>query len=378
LGSVAKAGGSFSFFSPDMTHMRVQRYRAGIQHQFGDTMVLEAAYAGIYADRIGTDFNLNVLPMKYYSWGNVRNPNANYLSTNAGNGSNPFTGVHQVMQQSNPGVYRVLNNAALFTSQTRNRADLLRPYPHMGSVTERMRPAGLARSHSLEVSFQKRMKNGLQLSSGLTLSEADEAAELWNDWDQAPFWADRAAVPPVNLFVLGVYEFPFGKGKPWLADNRILGGLAGGWQVSASFQHATGPLLQFGNMFYKGGDPSALVSSDPTWNEWFNVARDASGRPTQFEWNSANLPALNARVFPRLISGLRQQDSNWVNANVARNFNLTPEGGWRLELRLDAANVFNATRYAAPVVDPANVNFGRVTATAGGQRSLQVQAKIRF
>lgn len=378
LGSVAKAGSSFSFFSPDMTHMRVQRYRAGVQQQFGDSMVLEVAYAGIYADRIGMDFNLNQLPQQFYSFGNARNPNANYLSTNAGNGSNPFAGTHSVFQQTSPDVYRTLNNVALFTSQTRARSDLLRVYPHMGSVTERMRPAGLSRSHSLEVSFQRRMRNGLQLNSGLTLSEADEAAELWNDWDLKPFWADRALAPPVNFFVLGIYELPFGEGRRFLAGNRVLGAIAGGWNLSASYQYATGPLLQFGNMFYKGGDPANLVSDSPTWNEWFRVPRDTNGRPTEFEWNTANAPLYNARVFPRLISGLRQQDSNWVNANVVRNFNLLRDGRARLELRLDAANVFNATRYAAPVVDPTNVNFGRVTATAGGQRALQVQAKIRF
>lgn len=378
LGAVAKAGSSFSFFSPDMRHMRLQRYRAGIQHQLGSNMVVEVAYAGIYADRIGVDFNLNQLPQRFYGFDNFRNPQANYLTTNAGVGSNPFTGTHAVYQQSNPGVYSVLNNVALFTSQTRNRGDLLRVYPHMGTVTERMRPAGLARSHAMEASFQRRMSNGLTLNSGLTLSNADEAATLWNDWDLKPVWNTRAAVPPVNFYLLGLYEMPFGKGRQFRIENRVLSAIASGWQISGSYQYATGNLLTFGNMFYKGGDPSKLVSSSPNWNEWFTVPRDASGRPLEFEWNSANQPSFNARVFPLTIDGLRQQSAHWVNANVARSVNLIGDGRVRLELRLDASNVLNATRYASPVTSPTDVNFGRVVTTDGGQRALQVQARIRF
>ncbi|MGQ9635839.1 MAG: carboxypeptidase-like regulatory domain-containing protein [Bryobacteraceae bacterium] len=378
LGSVAKAGGSFSFISPDMRHLRLQRYRAGMQHQIGDSMVLEVAYAGIYADRIGMDFNLNQLPMQYYGFDNFRNPLANYLTTNAGVGGNPFTGTHTVFQQSDPGVFRVLNNVALFTSQTRNRGDLLRRYPHMGAVTERMRPAGLGRSHAMEVSLQRRMRNGLSLNAGLTLSKASQAALLWNDWDLKPVWTPNAPVPPVNLFILGLYELPFGKGRPFLVENAVLRAIASGWQISASYQHATGELLTFGNMFYNGGDPRNLISQNPNWNEWFNVPRDAAGRPLQFEWNPARQPSFNARVFPYTIDGLRVQNANWINANVARSVNLVGDGRVRLELRLDASNAINATRLGAPNTNPTNVNFGRVVTTNGGQRNLQVQARIRF
>jgi hypothetical protein len=51
----------------------------------------------------------------------------------------------------------------------------------------------------------------------------------------------------------------------------------------------------------------------------------------------------------------------------------------KLQVRVDALNLQNRTQFAAPNLDPASTNFGKITAQSGTtKRLVQVQARIRF
>jgi len=69
LGSMTLAGRSFTFYPNNVRHARQQRWRVGVQRQFGQTIVVEASYAGSYSDRNYLGRALNPLPEKYGSSG---------------------------------------------------------------------------------------------------------------------------------------------------------------------------------------------------------------------------------------------------------------------------------------------------------------------
>ncbi|MEK7407594.1 MAG: carboxypeptidase-like regulatory domain-containing protein, partial [Acidobacteriota bacterium] len=73
LGLMAVAGRSFSYSRFDIRHARLRRWRAGLQRQFGANLVVEAAYAGQYSDRIPIGQTLRPLPEGYWADGLKRN-----------------------------------------------------------------------------------------------------------------------------------------------------------------------------------------------------------------------------------------------------------------------------------------------------------------
>jgi hypothetical protein len=103
---------------------------------------------------------------------------------------------------------------------------------------------------------------------------------------------------------------------------------------------------------------------------WFNTAG--------FERNPAKTPdAYNVRVFPSRVGGLRANGLNNWNGNVQREMPLGE--GLRLQIRVDAMNVFNHTQFAPPGLDPTLSTFGVVTTnSATVSRYLLFQGKLMF
>jgi hypothetical protein len=52
--------------------------------------------------------------------------------------------------------------------------------------------------------------------------------------------------------------------------------------------------------------------------------------------------------------------------------------GKHIEMRIEMFNVFNRVNLGNPNVTFGNANFGRITATAGGPRIMQLAAKYVF
>jgi hypothetical protein len=195
-----------------------------------------------------------------------------------------------------------------------------------------------------------------------------------NEFEAEPaiFWPSDTARPH-RFAATGIYELPFGKGRQFL-QSGFLNHLFGGWQVAATYEFQNGPLLAWGNLFYRG-DISTFeddaTSTTKTLDQWFNTN-------LPFERTSSNLPAaFHTRVFPRFFNGLRADGLNQWNANILREFRITE--GVRLQVRADAINLQNRSQMSAPDLDPVSTNFGRITSqTSSLNRFYQVQARIQF
>ncbi len=369
LGLMAVQGRGFTFNGDDIRRARQQRWRFGVQRQFGTSWVIDAAYAGSSSGRVYIDRPQNALPERYWSSGTQRNDNnATFLLANV---TNPFNiNNFTDLRSSNPMVFNDMNSIGFFTAGIIQRSQLLRPYPNLGGgLNVNRAPDGAVRTHEFQFALDKRFSKGWNLNLGYTGMYIRDRDIYLNEFDATPSWRPTNDGRPHRLTATGIYELPFGKGRRW-ATKGWVDRVAGGWQIAATYEYQPGPLLTFGNQFYYGNDVNNINTGERTFDRWFNTA--------DFERNAARGPAaFHRRVFPTRIDGLRADMTNQWNANLQKNIQLRE--GMSLQLRLDALNLANRSQMAGPTLDPFNQTFGQITSqTSATNRFIQIQARIVF
>ncbi len=368
LGSMAYAGNSFSFQDEDIRRARNQRWRVGVQRQLTSSTVVEAAYAGTYADRVYVSHPENILPGQYWATGNQRNNAvANDLNQNV---ANPFhISNFQDLQTSNPAAYQQISTLGFFTSPIVRKHQLLRAFPQMSGLTNSADSVGNVWTQSIELTFRQRLSRGIILNANYTGLSADSADIFENEYDAEPTRRTSAYGAPHRFNATGIFELPFGRGRRFVNDGWV-STILGGWQMGLTFEYQTGLPLDFPNSFYYGDLDNIAKSSDKTLDSWFNTA--------DFERTANRTPAaFHSRVFPTRVDGVRGQSMNEWNGNVQRDFSLGEQV--RLQFRLDAINLMNRSIFGQPNTTPTSSDFGRITSTTEmPNRFLQFQLRLRF
>jgi len=372
LGAMARVGRGMDWADYNQPHARQQRWQIGVQRQIGASTVISAAYVGTYADRIALQTKRDILPAQYWADGLTRNDAvANNLNANV---PNPFFIRNLNPADFPPAVWAEMNTIGFFTSSIIRKHQLLRAFPHMTAGNGLRNTADFGyynRTHEVQLLLEKRFSRGWNFSLSYTGMYLREADFFFNEFDPKPSERESNDGRPHRLIGTGIYELPFGRGKPLLGNvGRALNLLVGGWQLAATYEYQPGPLLTFGNLFYYGSNLEDIKKVTRTWDTWFNTAN--------FERNPARGPAaFHRRVFPTRIGGLRRDCTNQWNANLAKNLSFSER--LNLQLRLDVLNVQNRSQMDFPVTDPYSTNFGRiVNQTAATNRWLQVQARLTF
>ncbi|MDW8129028.1 MAG: carboxypeptidase-like regulatory domain-containing protein [Bryobacterales bacterium] len=366
LGAMAVAGQNFNYTAYENRRARQQRWRLGIQQQLGANHLLEVAYGGSYSDRVYVSKPMNPLPESYWAVGQVRNDAlASRMNANV---TNPFALRNFESLRSDPLLWQFLSSQGFFTSPTVRLNQLLRPFPHLGTVSNQDASVGEVRTDALEVSFTRRFAAGFSASLSYTAMDIREADIYLNEFDAAPSWRPSNDGRPHRFVAMSVIELPFGRGRRWL-NSAWPRHLLGGWQLSVIYEYQPGPLIDFPNLFFYGRLEEIRAAS-PSLERWFNTEnfeRQASRGPASF----------HRRVFPTRVEGVRADMTNQWNANLQREFRIGERVA--LQLRLDALNVFNRSQFAAPETNPYSTNFGRITTQTGAiNRFLQIQGRIQF
>ncbi len=367
LGLMARTGRGWSYTDYNYNHASLQRWRFGVQHQLGADTTVEVAYVGERARDIPLAHSLSPLPSKYWATSTVRdNAVASNMTQNV---TNPFRITNfAALQTSDPAQYTNLATIGFITSATIQKQALLRAFPQMNGLTQSNAPLGKANTDSLQIVVQRRFAKGFNLNAGYTRMRAEAADYFYNEFDAEASFRTSNDARPHRFVAGGIYEFPFGRGRAFL-QHGILSHVAGGFQAAATYEWQPGALLSFGNLFYYGnlGD---IANGPRTLDSWFNTAN--------FERTSSKLPAAyQARVFPTYVDGVRSDMTSQWNTNVQRNFKI--HESVVLQLRVDAINLQNRTQFAAPNVNPASTDFGRVTSQSNTtKRFIQAQIRLRF
>jgi hypothetical protein len=276
--------------------------------------------------------------------------------------------------QANPGV----NSAAL------------RPFKGFG-VIRMSENAGYSKYNSLQISAERRYKNGFKFGAAYTLGHSQDNASnkrdvMFNAYDDSGFWGnssfDRRHV--FNFYY--IYDLPF-----YRDQVGVVGKTLGGWQISgATFMRTGTPLWvtegadiagtgdTFGNPWNLVGDAKAganqQFSDGKDQNFWINPAafeRPAAGtfgtgpryefyNPGQYQWDIALFK--NVNVHGTKTVQFRAEIFNFLN-----HANLNNVDG-----------VTTSATSGGGSGNPTSATFGRVTSKDNSRRDIQLSLRFLF
>ncbi|MBL8173712.1 MAG: carboxypeptidase regulatory-like domain-containing protein [Bryobacterales bacterium] len=357
-GLATNLGLSLSPFYQRRKNAYMQRWSFNIQRQLAPNLLLEIGYIGNRGTGLGVSRDFNVIPAQYLSRSPERDQaNIDFLSTNV---ANPFRGIPEFA--NSPGFQNNVNLA---------RSQLLRPYPHFGSMSMAL-SEGFSWYHAGSVRLDRRFARGFSIGGHWTWSKFMEAIDLLNAQDLHPHHVVSPQDRPHHITVNGMWELPFGKGRTWLnTRNGIVNTLAGGWSINAIYQWQSGPPIGFGNVLFRGDIQDLVIPrSERTVARWFNI--DAG-----FERNPQRALESNYRTFPLRFTGLRAH--GWDNWDLSLYKSIAFTERIKLQLRAEAVDAFNTAMFNPPNTDPNNTLFGQVTGTIWSeQRKITVAARLTF
>jgi hypothetical protein len=266
--------------------------------------------------------------------------------------------------QANPGV----NPAAL------------RPYKGYG-VIRMSENAGNSKYNSLQISAERRYKNGFKFGAAYTLGHSEDNASdkrnfLFNNYDDSGYWGN-SSYDRRHVFTFSyIYDLPF-----YREQIGVAGKVLGGWQISgATFMRSGTPLWvtegadiagtgdTFGNPWNLNGDPKANANekfsagAGADQNYWFDPAvfsRPAAGtfgngprdniyNPGQYQWDIA--------LFKNVILG----------------------GTKTVQFRAEIFDFPNHANWNGADANPTSATFGRVTSKDNSRRDVQLSLRFLF
>jgi hypothetical protein len=272
-----------------------------------------------------------------------------------------------------------------------------RPYPQFGSLVASgtvPHENAISNYNSLQLVVDKRMSHGLNFSFNYVWSHFldDMDSSGWgshagsqiyqNSFDPAANYGN-SNFDLRNAFKGNIlYQLPFGTGRQFLSNNRLLDEVAGGWQLSSdivilSGQPFTPTLAQGTNSYSLGGGnfawfPNVIgkpILSGRDSNHWFNEAAFAVPAPGTFGNEHRN--QLFGPGFDR------------VNLSLGKTFPLGEKV--QLQIRADANNAFNHVALGEPnsalsVGTDGNITTGTSTirSVSDPGRTMQLSGRISF
>jgi len=243
--------------------------------------------------------------------------------------------------------------------------------------------------HALQFKVEQRYSRGLYLLNSFTWSRARDNAsghlEVQNNDNSRVNYRDLEAEfgrsgydQPFNNTTSFVWELPFGKDRRFASDmNPVLEGILGGWRLVGINTLTSGTPV---NLSYSPASTFS-VSGSPTYRPNLTgdplVPSDQRTITSYLNPATVELPADRSQPFgnaPR--NAARGPGFAQFDLGLHKALGLGRENT-RLELRLEAFNLFNRTNFGTPNANRSNSNFGTITSTAAA-RQIQLGVKLHF
>ena len=331
------------------------------------------------------------------------------LDTLSGNTpvTNPFKGIAAIQT----------GNSSLYSANTVNASQLLRPNPLVNSDTSETTSNGTATYYALLTKIERRYSNGFSYLQSFT----------WGRNYTQDFYLGNTSIQlyiPRQIYsndvrfhytVTPVYELPFGKGKKFLGNPSLgMEQLVGGWEFTGiyNFQSGNPIVLPTNSAFYRGDkspdvnvkkgrtgtyfDTTAFapyptksttvaqLQAYPTWTgvmslpgaTWSPVSSSDSAKNGVY-----NDFTVRNTLYPQTFGDIRQPYVNTFTLGLRKNFNFTET--LRFQLRFDATNLFNHPQFGNVGTTVTSTYFGRLSGTSSptavnNPRQIEVAGKIYF
>lgn len=278
--------------------------------------------------------------------------------------------------------------ATVFTSTDQAHINAVRPYQGFGPI-EALETGFDSDYNSLQLQTRKNFGAAGLLGASYTYSKTiTDAGTDRNNYPQNSYnWrAERGLAPFDRTHILSlnyVYTLPFFRSGPRAATY-----LLGGWELSGIMSAYTGQPL---TATTSGVDPAglgllALTSISNRPNEVCNPNAQA---PRQYGAASEDLLWFKTTCFAAVPQGdVRPGNTGTytlhgpgffnLDSSLMKNFNLTGDGRWKLQLRGEAFNILNSVNpsgFASTTIT--STNFGQIN-TFRAARRMQLGAKVNF
>jgi hypothetical protein len=332
-----------SYIPRDFHSSPVQSWYLSVQREFGPSMLIDIAYVGNKADDL-------LLVANY-----------NQAAPNNSAGSIPLAS--------------------------------RRPIPTFGDITYVFN-GGKSDYKALQVKYEWRMGAAVTLLNSLTLSQANDnaagALENQNGNFPAPQDINNLGADygrsgyhqPYNITTSFIWALPFGHGKRWGGNlSPAADALVGGWEVSGINTVTPGEMVTLTyspaaafqvsaitNDFSGANNYRPNLTCDPyapagqqSITNWFNAACVAV--PTDPSQPFGNAPRNNVR------------GPNFWEFDLAAVKSVPLGGRTRLQLRLEAFNLFDRVNFTPPAGNRSNNTFGTITSTFDA-RQVQLGVKV--
>ena len=287
-------------------------------------------------------------------------------------------------------------------------------FPQFSGVSDTTNFNGNTNFHALEMTLRQRSAHGLDFMLNYTYSKSIDDMGTFRTNDNARL--DRAlsvADQPQNLTATAVYALPFGKGKSFGADNRLVSAVGGGWSFSTIFTYHSGvpitmsgsgcggtvlgtcmPSLVAGQNIRQGSFGSNVVS-DPSASNYY--AKQQYLNPAAFSVNQAGtLAQVGTSVCGSTgcINYVGNGTALYVPGNAPRVMPIFSMGTYNFDLGLKRsfpiyehvslqfeADLLNATNHVVWGTlngGVAGSSFGFVGAPTNQPRDAQLAARLNW
>lgn len=342
-----QGGGNIPYMPYNTPVGRIYQWSLSVQRQFGNSLVVEGAYVGSYANGLEFQSDINQLPANKLGEGQAARPYPQYL------------GIGPSVPGGLTGSFNNISNY-----------------------------------DSLQLSARKRLGHGLSAEVNYTWAKMldDQDTSGWGShYGTAPY---QDAFHPGNNYGLSnfsipqafkgyvVYEIPLGRGHA-LLNGGIGDAILGGWQASSLFVAQSG--APFTVTMASSTDSGALDGSwypnlvgnphvsNPTISQWFNQLAYATPATNTFGNNGRNT--------------LRGPDLTSVDFSLAKTFRIPKFERGGLQIRMDATNILNHPSFGQPnaaltsaalASGVPNPSVGQITTVTVPGRFFQLGARFNF
>jgi hypothetical protein len=368
------AGGTLTYAEPNSQPPRYQNWNLSIQRSLTSSLVLTAAYVGSNGKQLAGAGR--------GSWSNQIDPRYLVLGTLLNQNATPaFVAAAAAIV---PGI------ALPFPTFTGTIAQMLRPFPQYGGISDPYGNVGQTNYHALQASLQQRLSQGLTFNVNYTFSKS-----LGNIFGVRSAYLGHLDKTIANTDMPHVfnaffnYDLPFGTGRKFDAGNKLAQAVISGWQFSGITRFASGtPLGPF------LGAPCQLPQAGTCYAN-YNPAFTGSAR-INGDWGNGDVKAPVALATPFIDKtaftsaapftygntpvfgayGLRNQHLLNTDLSLSRNFQVTE--GVRFVFGVDSFNIFNYVRFGGINLNITNAGFGKVTNQTNLPRVFQFKFRILY
>jgi len=398
LGALTYAGKSFNWFNPNFKLPRSNQFSFGFQYQVSHSGTLEVSYVGNRVAHEQTNFPFDVNP-------NYHQCSVLYGAKAPAGFASPAAYCNQTLPNPFQGL-APFQGTSMYTSSTISLNQLMRQYPQFTGGTEYGLNDGHVWYNSLQVNFNHRMRNGLNLLLNYTLSKQIERYGYLDyyqnpiQYQQGLYYADR----PQAFKATVVYALPFGKGKHFLTGvHGVADRLVSGWEFNTfitetpfgepanmpgSIEALKNPGLptvhwgankvQINNNCILNEDDTGAVAPLPA-----SISNGCSATDwSQYAWLQLPPNYRPAQVNSYRSPNVRVQGTYTIDASLIKETRITER--IHAQFRAEAFNAFNHFNYMLANVNntATDANFGAIvphtlgTTATVNPRSIQLGFKV--